>query len=140
MLGRAADPGRARHRDGPARARRHDAGPCGIGPGDCVSLHWDGVCDKLTRRQLCSLRMYTMRHLDVVNHRVERPARRHAGLSGAPGTHELPAAAGARSVRAMPNTVDGGHMGPAGGGSGPGLATAAGGALCCWLATAAADL
>jgi hypothetical protein len=46
----------------------------GITPGDWVSLHWEWVCDKLTQRQLRSLRTYTMRHLDVVNHRVEHPA------------------------------------------------------------------
>ena len=52
--------------DGTALAR-------GIAPGDRVSLHWDWVCDKLTPRQLRSLRTYTMRHLDMVNHRVEHP-------------------------------------------------------------------
>ena len=45
----------------------------GIGPGDWVALHWDWVCDKLTDRQLRALRTYTMRHLDMVNHRVEHP-------------------------------------------------------------------
>jgi hypothetical protein len=45
----------------------------GIGPGDWVALHWDWICDKLTQRQLRSLRTYTMRHLDMVNHRVEHP-------------------------------------------------------------------
>jgi hypothetical protein len=44
-----------------------------IGPGDRVALHWDWVCDKLTDRQLRSLRTYTMRHLDMVNHRVDHP-------------------------------------------------------------------
>ena len=44
-----------------------------IGPGDWVALHWDWVCDKLTDRQLRSLRTYTMRHLDMVNHRVDHP-------------------------------------------------------------------
>ena len=43
----------------------------GIGPGDWVSLHWDWVCDRLTQRQLRALRTYTMRHLDMVNNRVE---------------------------------------------------------------------
>ncbi len=45
----------------------------GIAPGDWVALHWDWVCDKLTDRQLRALRTYTMRHLDMVNHRVEHP-------------------------------------------------------------------
>jgi hypothetical protein len=45
----------------------------GIGPGDRVALHWDWVCDKLTDRQLRALRTYTMRHLDMVNHRVDHP-------------------------------------------------------------------
>jgi Family of unknown function (DUF6390) len=44
-----------------------------IGPGDWVALHWDWVCDKLTDRQLRALRTYTMRHLDMVNHRVDHP-------------------------------------------------------------------
>jgi hypothetical protein len=44
-----------------------------IGPGDRVALHWDWVCDKLTDRQLRSLRTYTMRHLDMVNHGVDHP-------------------------------------------------------------------
>jgi hypothetical protein len=42
-----------------------------IGPGDWVALHWDWVCDRLTPRQLRSLRAFTMRHLDMVNNRVE---------------------------------------------------------------------
>jgi hypothetical protein len=41
--------------------------------GDRVSLHWDWVCDRLTDRQLRALRGYTLRHLDLVNHRVEHP-------------------------------------------------------------------
>ena len=45
----------------------------GIAPGDWVALHWDWVCDKLTDRQLRALRTYTMRHLDMVNHRVDHP-------------------------------------------------------------------
>jgi len=35
--------------------------------GDWVSLHWEWVCDRLTERQLTSLRSYTHRHLSVVN-------------------------------------------------------------------------
>ena len=42
-----------------------------IGAGDWVSLHWDWVCDRLTQRQLRSLRDFTVRHLDMVNNRVE---------------------------------------------------------------------
>jgi hypothetical protein len=45
----------------------------GIGPGDWVSLHWDWICDRLTQRQRRALRDFTLRHLDVVNHRVEHP-------------------------------------------------------------------
>jgi Family of unknown function (DUF6390) len=44
-----------------------------ISAGDWVSLHWDWVCDRLTRRQLRALRGFTLRHLDMVNHRVEHP-------------------------------------------------------------------
>jgi len=38
-----------------------------IAEGDWVSLHWEWVCDRLTARQVASLRHYTLRHLDVVN-------------------------------------------------------------------------
>src|SRR5262249_24212309 len=34
-------------------------------PGQWVSLHWDWVCDRLSRRQLVALRRYTIRHLDI---------------------------------------------------------------------------
>jgi hypothetical protein len=43
----------------------------GIGPGDWVALHWDWICDRLTQRQLRALRGFTLRHLDMVNHKVE---------------------------------------------------------------------
>ena len=39
-------------------------------PGDWVALHWDWVCDRLTRRQLTNLRQFTHRQLDITNHRV----------------------------------------------------------------------
>jgi hypothetical protein len=42
-----------------------------VKPGDWVALHWDWVCDRLTPRQLRSLRDFTQRHLDMVNHRVD---------------------------------------------------------------------
>ncbi len=35
--------------------------------GDWVSLHWEWVCDRLTRRQVSQLRSYTLRHLRIVN-------------------------------------------------------------------------
>ncbi len=38
--------------------------------GDWVSLHWEWVCDRLTPRQLTSLRHFTQRHLTIVNDRV----------------------------------------------------------------------
>jgi hypothetical protein len=38
--------------------------------GEWVSLHWHWVCDRLSDRQVRALRNYTMRHLDLVNHRV----------------------------------------------------------------------
>lgn len=44
-----------------------------VAPGDWVSLHWDWVCDRLSLHQLSALRWYTLRHLDLVNHRVEHP-------------------------------------------------------------------
>ena len=42
-----------------------------VSPGDWVSLHWDWVCDRLSQRQLRALRAFTVRHLDMVNNRVE---------------------------------------------------------------------
>ncbi|HKT04955.1 MAG TPA: DUF6390 family protein [Rugosimonospora sp.] len=50
----------------------------GAGPqlstGDWVSLHWHWVCDRLTPGQLRALQGYTLRHLDLVNHRVTHRA------------------------------------------------------------------
>ena len=58
----------------------------GIGAGDWVSLHWDWICDRLTQRQLRALRGFTLRHLDLVNHRVEHPGTaRRPRLTGGPG-------------------------------------------------------
>jgi hypothetical protein len=51
----------------------HTAALPGLAVGDWVSLHWHWVCDRLTSRQLRALRGYTMRHLDLVNHRVAHP-------------------------------------------------------------------
>ena len=44
-----------------------------IGPGDWVSMHWDWVCDRLSRRQLVNLRRSTLEHLEVTNRRVTQP-------------------------------------------------------------------
>lgn len=38
-------------------------------PGDWVSLHWEWVCDHLTRSQVRYLHGYTLRHLQIVNDR-----------------------------------------------------------------------
>jgi hypothetical protein len=48
------------------------AGP--LRPGDWVALHWDWICDRLSRRQLAALRRYTALHLGIVNRRVSRRA------------------------------------------------------------------
>jgi hypothetical protein len=42
-------------------------------PGDCVSLHWDWVCDRLTARQAKTLERYTRRMLALAN-RASAPA------------------------------------------------------------------
>ena len=47
-------------------------------PGDWVSLHWDWVCDRLSPRQLTMLRGYTLRQLEITNHRVEHNGVAHA--------------------------------------------------------------
>ena len=44
-----------------------------LGPGDWVSMHWDWICDRLSRRQLVNLRRYSMLELDVTNRRVSHP-------------------------------------------------------------------
>ncbi len=36
-------------------------------PGDWCALHWDWVCDRITRHQVAALRRYTLRQLGVVN-------------------------------------------------------------------------
>lgn len=41
-------------------------------PGDWVALHWDWICDRLSRRQLANLRRYSLLELDVTNRRVSR--------------------------------------------------------------------
>jgi len=43
-----------------------------LSPGDLVALHWDWVCDRLSRRQLHNLATYTERTLRMVNERVRR--------------------------------------------------------------------
>jgi hypothetical protein len=56
---------------GPARPESARRAVAGVGlvhqlhPGHWVSLHWDWVCDRLSRRQLAALRRYTMRHLAI---------------------------------------------------------------------------
>lgn len=59
------------------RATRSKAGlgfVADLAPGDWISLHWDWVCDRLTRRQLENLRRYTLRHLQITNDLVPQPA------------------------------------------------------------------
>lgn len=45
----------------------------GVVAGDTVSMHWDWVCDRLDHRALGRLTSYTLRHLEMVNDRLERP-------------------------------------------------------------------
>jgi hypothetical protein len=47
--------------------------PLALQPGDWVSIHWDWVCDRLSRRQLANLRHYTLLQLEVTNRRVAHP-------------------------------------------------------------------
>jgi len=51
-------------------ARDGYALPRPLQPGDDVALHWEWVCDRLSPRQLASLRAVTASHLDLVNHRL----------------------------------------------------------------------
>jgi hypothetical protein len=45
-------------------------------PGDWVALHWGWVCDRLSLRQLVTLRQYTAMHLDIANDIVDSPVGR----------------------------------------------------------------
>ncbi|MBB5157078.1 DUF6390 family protein [Saccharopolyspora phatthalungensis] len=64
---------------GPAETEIATAAVDGVGfvsdlrPGDQVALHWDWVCDRLTPQQLAALHRYTRHHLDIANHRLEKP-------------------------------------------------------------------
>ena len=44
--------------------------PGPLQPGDAVALHWEWVCDRLSPRQVASLRAVTASHLDLVNRRL----------------------------------------------------------------------
>lgn len=48
----------------------HSAVASDLRPGEWVSMHWDWVCDRLTARQLRSLRHYTLRELSLTNDQV----------------------------------------------------------------------
>lgn len=53
---------------GPAVPHQAAAGfVTGLRPGDWVSMHWNCVCDRLSRRQLLALRQFTARHLRLVD-------------------------------------------------------------------------
>jgi hypothetical protein len=49
-------------------------------------VHWDWVCDRLSRRQLVTLRRCTARHLDIVN--TERTRRGSPPPSNEGEAHE----------------------------------------------------
>jgi hypothetical protein len=57
--------------------RRPTDGPDGsdtdLRPGDWVSLHWQWICERLSKRQVATLRRYTLHHLAVVNDGVDTP-------------------------------------------------------------------
>jgi len=50
-----------------------DTGDGALQPGDWVSLHWQWVCERLSARQVATLRRYTLHHLAVVNDGVKSP-------------------------------------------------------------------
>jgi hypothetical protein len=41
-----------------------------LAAGDLVALHWDWVCDRVTRRQMANLVAYTARTLRIANERL----------------------------------------------------------------------
>lgn len=45
----------------------------GLRPGDWVSVHWDCVCGRLSRRQLFDLRRFSARHLRLANRAAKPP-------------------------------------------------------------------
>lgn len=67
---------------GPYRAETVTRGTEGLGlaasvePGDWVAMHWNWICDRLSRRQLVNLRRYSLLQLEVTNRRVSRPGAR----------------------------------------------------------------
>jgi hypothetical protein len=46
--------------------------------GDAVSMHWDWVCDRLSRRQLRMLQRSTLRQLEITNRKVDHSGPRTA--------------------------------------------------------------
>jgi len=57
---------------GSAAAGTDDSGT-DLRPGDWVSLHWQWICERLSERQVATLRRYTLHHLALVNDGVETP-------------------------------------------------------------------
>jgi hypothetical protein len=64
---------------GPYRAETVTRGTQGLGlaatvePGDWVAMHWNWICDLLSRRQLVNLRRYSLLQLEATNRRVSHP-------------------------------------------------------------------
>ena len=50
-----------------------DGSQTDLAPGDWVSLHWQWICERLSERQVATLRRYTLHHLTVVNDGVQTP-------------------------------------------------------------------
>lgn len=48
-----------------------------IAVGDTVAMHWDWVCERLDAGRLAKLQTYTMRHLEMVNDRLDHPGPAH---------------------------------------------------------------
>lgn len=60
----------------PARLRKDGLSlTADVTPGDTVALHWDWVCDRLSRARLEAIRESTTRHLAIANDRLRRGLR-----------------------------------------------------------------
>jgi hypothetical protein len=50
-----------------------DGSDADLRPGDWVSMHWQWICERLSDRQVATLRRYTLHHLAVVNDDLDTP-------------------------------------------------------------------
>ena len=67
LLGDATEQSATLEHDGTTLLTRADGAPAGPAVGDEIAMHWDWVCDVLTREQVTALQTYTEEQLARVN-------------------------------------------------------------------------